>query len=233
MAILHKHNPLLRDRLTKYVESGNAEGLKSFMQSLTVSAFRTSGYLLAEEVLVKADNDIYWRLFITLVPTNAKAYLGTFLKAAVALYKVHKLELNIEVLRTFSQYCSSIDRKKILEAFLPCLLSHVEVKNLLNSLECDTEDNKSMTYMCLLRSQTLPCYYELFLWLNVDNNTAQTRQCIMHLIRMNTPMAYKMASLLKSYFDIENVPVTFSLNIESYQLSRLDQGYDKFKKMLS
>ena len=46
-------------------------------------------------------------------------------------------------------------------------------------------------------------------------------------------MAYKMASLLKSYFDIENVPVTFSLNIESYQLSRLDQGYDKFKKMLS
>ena len=53
MAILHKHNPLLRDRLTKYVESGNAEGLKSFMQSLTVSAFRTSGYLLAEEVLVK------------------------------------------------------------------------------------------------------------------------------------------------------------------------------------
>lgn len=101
MAILHKHNPLLRDRLTKYVESGNAEGLKSFMQSLTVSAFRTSGYLLAEEVLVKADNDIFWQLFITLVPTNAKAYLGTFLKAAVALYKVHKLELNVEVLRTF------------------------------------------------------------------------------------------------------------------------------------
>lgn len=230
MSNLHKHNPLLRNNLIKYVNTGNANGLKNYIQSLSVSEFRTTSYMLAEEVLIKATNDDFWTFFITIVPINAKAFLGTFLKAAVTMYENGTLSLKVDVVKRFAQACSSIDRKKVMEALLPCMRTPNEVQMLIDCMSIN--DDKCWAYPYLLKSQTLPCFYVLFILLKADD-VMHTRSCITYLIRVGTSLSFNMANVLKCYFDIDNVPVTFSLNIEDYKLSRLDQGYEQFKKILN
>ena len=53
------------------------------------------------------------------------------------------------------------------------------------------------------------------------------------LLMLKTQLAYNMASVLKQYFDIDNIPAVFSLHIEPYQLHRLDKGYETFVKVLT
>lgn len=230
MGILHKHNPLLHSKLSKYIKTNDSDGLTAFVQSLSVSEFRTAGFMLAEDVLVQAEDEAFWNFFFTLVTTNAKAFLGTCLKAAVKKYKSQQLTLNFVEWQQFAVECTVIDRKKVMEAFLPCLRTYQEVRSFVKSMSKE-EGEAKWAYPYLLKAQTLPCLYILFELLKIADGE-QVNQCVVQLIKMNTPLAYNMANILKRYFGINHIPVTFSKHIEDYQLNRLDQGYESFKKLL-
>ena len=210
MSILHKHNPVLQNKLQAYITAQDVNGLATCLQSLSVGEFRTAGYMLGEKVLVTATKDYFWKVFIQFTRQNAKAFLGTCLKAFVRGYKDKKFSLSIASLQTFATYCTQIDCKKTLEAILPILRTSDEV----------------------IKAHTLPCYYELFRLLKAEDE-AQIRQVIMLLVKRNDPITYSVANALKRYFDINGIPVSFSSHIEDYQLSCLDQGYDGFKKIIT
>ena len=229
MSILHKHNSVLQNKLQAYITAQDVNGLATCLQSLSVGEFRTAGYMLGEKVLVTATKDYFWKVFIQFTRQNAKAFLGTCLKAFVWGYKDKKFSLSIASLQTFATYCTQIDCKKTLEAILPILRTSDEVQQL-TSVFIQYE-GKSL-FADLIKAHTLPCYYELFRLLKAEDE-AQIRQVIMLLVKRNDPITYSVANALKRYFDINGIPVSFSSHIEDYQLSCLDQGYDGFKKIIT
>lgn len=229
MSNLIKHNPILRNKLASFIAKGDAQGLCLLLQSLRVSEFRTAGYLLAEQLLPQLASGDYWNFFLKVVPTFPKAYLGTFLKAGVRLYQQHKLQLNEEALSQFALQTNAIDHHKTMEAFLPLLAFPEEVETLLRALH-SYEARKAYTF--LLKANTLCTFYHLFCLLKLADEPALTKQVIALLLRQNKPISYNMASLLKQYFGLHDVPCTFALQIEHYKLSRADEGYASFKKVV-
>lgn len=121
MVSFHKHNPLLRSRLLAKIQSNNPAELLTTLSGLSVSESRTANYLLSEDLLMLLSAEQYWNFFSVIVPTNSKGYLGTFLKAAVKLYKQKQLVFDSGFLSDFASYATLIDVRKFLETMLPLL----------------------------------------------------------------------------------------------------------------
>lgn len=218
MTTVRKHNPALRQRLALLVEAGEAEMLADMLASLSHADRRTAGYLLAEELLPGiTDASHFWTLFGTLVDRDAKAHLGTMLKAAVALYRAGRIGLALPPL----EY-TEVDARKTAEALLPVLRTPSEVASLHPSK------------IALIRGGTVPCYYVLFQELKhlEGRPQIQTRFCL-ELIRRGDSLGFNMAALMQAYFGLPPVNATFSLRIEPFQLSRLDESYETFSKVLT
>lgn len=228
MITYKRYNPLLKNRLTFFTKKTDSSGLLALLRSLSVSDFRTAGYLLAEEILPTLEDEAYWRFFSVIVHSNTKAYLGTFLKAATRLYRERRLTLNKEALSAFSKVCSEIDKSKLLSSFLPLLRSPEEVGWLVKTFSVG-QPHEASPY--LIKAHTIPCFYQLFLLLKMAD-VADVHRVAITVMKQGDAMSYRMTSILKAYFALEGLPVQLSFNLEDYQLSRLDQGYESFAKTM-
>lgn len=229
MSTFQRHNAPLQQKLTLLVKGGKVEELRTYLQSLSSSYFRTAGFLLAETVLPTCEPNSFWTLFVGIVPTNAKAYLGTFLKAATKLYAAGKLSLDPTALQTFANTASVIDKQKVLQAFLPIIRQHEEVKCLVDMFYSTNEQ----VYALLIRAGTLPCYYVLFNLLKTSDDSVLIRHVAITLLKKGDGIAYNLVSIIKHYFGVEDLPAQLSLKVETYELSRLDTSYEKFVKTLT
>lgn len=84
----------------------------------------------------------------------------------------------------------------------------------------------------LMDYPTSATYYEIFCQLKhyADNRQLLYRYC-QSMLREGSDLSYNMASIMGLYFDLQ-LPASFALRLEPYQLSRLDGGYDNFKKLI-
>lgn len=228
MTTFKRYNPVLKNRLTLVAKRGDAEEMLNLLRSLSVSDFRTAGYLLAEEVLPTLGDELFWQFFSVVVPTNAKAYLGTFLKATARLYREHRLMLNEEILSSFAQTCSEIDKSKLLTSLLPLLRTPEEVGFMVRTF--GTGQLMAVSAY-LIKAHTVPCFYQLFLMLKMAE-PCDVQRVVINVMKQGDALSYRMTSILKAYFGLEGLPVQLSFNIEDYQLNLLDQGYERFAKMM-
>ena len=76
----------LRQLLRHVLQSGDYAALPATVAGLSHADRRQCGVLLGEELL-PAMGEEYWRIFAAVVPTDPKAYLGTFLKALSLLLR--------------------------------------------------------------------------------------------------------------------------------------------------
>ena len=230
MTLLKRHNPVLERSLRNYLKAGDTQGLRLFLEELSNQEFRTAGYLLSERLLLETTDgkDTFWHFFLELVPYNAKAYLGTFLKAAVTLYKEGKLQLDESALTQFSKTASPIDCRKLLRTFLPVLKFCMEVRQLMRLFSSDEIETQ---IAILMSAGTLPSYYEMFQqFKKLEHDSMMLRHYCILLMQRGDNLSYNMASIMQSYFGLGELPGTFSLRLRTYELSRLDGSYELFKK---
>lgn len=232
MTEVRRHNPVLRARLAACLSGDRPAALPELLDGLSNMDFRTAGYLLSEELLPGLESSgLFWTLFCEVVPRSPKAYLGTFLKAAAAIYLKGRLDLTDNRLCLFSRQATPIDSRKILETFLPIVRTDSEVRLLLR-LFCS--DNAADRAAFLFKAGTTLCYYRLFQVLKTMDNSPDVlrRYCIL-LMRKGDRRSFNLAGILCRYFDIANLPGTFSLRLQPYQQSRLDESFDSFCKILN
>ena len=87
--------------------------------------------------------------------------------------------------------------------------------------------------MVLLKASTTASYFLLFKQLKeMDAEPAYLRRIAVELIRKGDKCSFNFAAILQRYFDLGNLPGTFSLQMPPYELSRLDQSFDHFLKIL-
>lgn len=231
MTCVHKHNSRLYDRLKPLVAEGNTSALIKLLEQLSHSEFRTASYMLAEDLLPQQTvSSDFMNLFFDVVSQNPKAFLGTFLKAASKLYTKDVLDLNDERFAGFSKICSDIDCRKILESLLPVVTSLEDAYLLLDLFARTTE----LRLNALQRANTTLCYYILFRALRQEEgNKALIRHHYVLLLKKGNKQSYNLASIMRHYFDLHDLPGQFSLKLQPYELSRLEMTYDIFKKILN
>ena len=177
MINVRKHNPVLLNRLKQLFEAGDVAALNKTLNTLSAADFRTAGYLLADNLLSEYP-DLFWKCFLTIVPTRPKAYLGTFLKALVLIYQKDREQLNFVALECFAkEYASPIDSRKCLEYLLPILETLEEINRLLLIFEPETPKSRAIL---LLKAGTPLSYYLFFKTLvSADEEKATVREyCI-------------------------------------------------------
>lgn len=232
MVNVHRHNPALRLRLKSLIDSGDGKGLLAVLQALNNREQRTAGYLLGEELLATMrEPQAFLDIFLVVVSANAKAYLVTFLKAARELYGTGQLSLTDERWTAFAATASAVDCCKVLDTLLPVANKADEVAALLQNFATDSAEEQ-ITY--LLRSGTTASYYYLFRLLQrVEDQRELLRRCYVGLVQRGEHRSFNMACIVRSYFDLHELPGNFSLNLQPYQFSRLDLTPESFAKVLN
>lgn len=231
---IRRYNPRLNARLRMLVAQKEHSELLSLLESLSNSDARTAGFLLGEAILaeeVKCSED-FWQMTFVVVTVNPKAYLGTFLKAARSLYKKGVLSISDESLsmEAFARQASAIDCRKVLGALLPVVRSPEEFEKLLR-LFC--EDSAKVRADILLQTATPMAYYMFFRELKaMDADKEVLRLYAVKLIKKSDSLSFNLAGIISLYFDVRDLPGRFSLHLEPYELSRLENSPEQFLQIL-
>lgn len=231
MTVIRRHNPVLKQRLLHLLQAGDVEGVRQYLTTLSCTDFRTATWLLGDELCVQAElrTDAFWPLFVALTSFNAKAFLGTMLKAAVRLYNKEYVAFDAAALRPFAAKATSIDATKTLQAFLPTLRTADEVQSLLSLFPVMPQQQVVLLTQHLTPATCFVLFLALRQW---EHDTALLRQTTFTLLRSPHKLAYNMASIIVHYFGLKDIPAAFSLTLQPYELSRLEVSEELFKKML-
>ncbi len=223
MINIHRHNPILRERLSFFIKTRNASGMGQMLEQLPHSAFRTAGYILAEDLLpALRDGSAFMDFFLRLVPQSPKAYLGTFLRAAVRLHAGGVLSLSDSRWADFATKASSIDSRKLLDTFLPLAETVQEIVFLLKTFCAPTLEAQGPF---LLKAGTAVSYCHLFHLLRLaEGDDSTLKHYYVLLLRKGDQRSYNMASIIRVYFGLSNLPGNFSLQLKPYQLGRIEDS---------
>lgn len=228
-------NSVLKAQLSVFIRAGKTEALRDYLMTLRNADFRLAGMVLADKDLwTNAD---FWAFATTLVSTNSRAFLGTMLKAALLQ------GLTIPT-KAFADACTTtIDCRKALEALLPKATSPTNVKTLLQMFREDmssassdvaTSSSTLSREALLFKVGTAPAYFVLFNLLKQhEDDAAYLRRYGVELIRKGDKRSFNLACIIKEYFALPELPGTFSLSLQPYELSRLDTSYDTFLTIIN
>lgn len=220
---------VLKAQLAVFIRGGKSEALRDYLLTLRTADFRLAGTVLADKTLWEMLNTEsavadFWTFAAVLVAADSRAFLGTMLKAAIAL------RLNAPT-PAFAVACTTaIDCRKVLEALVPTAATPMEVNALLQAFASEESVNEAV----LFKVGTAPAYFVLFNLLKQHEDDAPyLRRFGIELIRKGDKRSFNLACIIKEYFGLPELPGTFSLSLQPYELSRLDTSYDTFLTIIN
>ena len=223
------YHPLVANRLRMLLAARDWQAIPLYLDTLSNAQFRTAGYMLGEMLMPELPEDDFWTLAQTLVSYNSKAFLVTLLKS------VGQRDFDVES-KGFVKFCKSIkhnqiDTQKLLLNLLPILRHPNEIVWLFKLVGL-TDYELRIPY--LIRTVSMPASYVLFHTLKyMEHDRALLIRTVCFLIKRGDDKSFNFASILKSYFGLDEVKGTFSLSIEPYQLARLEGSYEAFCQALN
>ena len=224
----------LRSQISTFISLHNPEGLLDYLKSLRNADFRAAGIVMSDfKCWENVDEAGFWHFFLVLNTDNARAYLGTLLKAAVARHHVQPLSFeNEEFVYFATEVATNIDCRKTLEAFLPLVSTPEAMERMLQRFSFSQEPLIARA-MFLLRINSPVALFLFFRMLKeVDHDLPLIRRFAVELIRIGDKKSYNMACILRDYFGLSALPGIFSLQLAPYELSRLETKFDYFVKIL-
>ena len=229
-------NSMLTIRLKRMLESKEHEEFVDCLQNLSHSDFRSASVLLADSLLVNISEEDYWSLFRRLLEVDSKAFLGTVLKAAVL--RLNRSELDIRhngflvVSNYLNTYEKEIDKRKILERLLPCIQAESNIEFLFERLHIN-DPRKRIEYL-VCGELTMAGAFVLFKTLRfLEHDKPFLTKCCRFLMKKGGGLSFNLASLIKVYFDLQDLNGTFSLRLQPYETGRIETSYEAFLKVMS
>ncbi|MBP5629327.1 MAG: hypothetical protein J6X27_05745 [Bacteroidaceae bacterium] len=231
-----RYDAVIYCKLQAFARVADWQGMLAYLQGLSNSAFRTASYVLAEHVLPPLEAENFWKCFHTVALTNTKAFLMTFLKAALQKYHAQTLDFQnshfVDFARATMEESVSLDRQKTLKAILPVLRTPIEVQSVLDAF-CGTGHERKLNYL-VFADESLACYYVTFCLLRQIDHTPDLQvKMLRQIIRRSTPLAYNFVSIMRAYFGLEQIRGNYSLSLQPYELSRIENGYDAFLQVMN
>ena len=206
----------------------------TMINSLGASALRVASTRLADYVLPKLRGDDFWSCMAEVVPQNRRALLGTFLKVGVVLYAEGHINIDSCPLKRFAKETvankATIDRSKTLRALLPVLRTSSEVGQLLDWFDVPVgRERVEVLADCL---SPAVCYVIFQEMRRLDGDEELLTHLCHRLLAHKERLGFNLVSICRLYFDLPAVKGTFSLSLNTHQLSSLEQGEETFGRLL-
>ncbi len=214
--------------LAPLVQARDWQGLSAYLGSLSHSQFRTAGYVLGERIGPELGDKEFWELAGVLTAMNGRAFLVTMLKSAL----VRGVDTNSEGFRPFCLQVrgNAVDRQKTIVRLLPAIGSTEGIESLFAMLGVPAGAER-VPY--LLRVDTLPASYALFVALRfAELDRPLLVRTLRSLVRKGDNRSFNLASLLKTYFGLDEVTDVFARPVAPYELSRIAGSYKAFVEAL-
>lgn len=226
---MDKHyNPAIYAQLQKLAANEDWQGVVSYIGTLSNAQRRTAGYLLGERILPGLKEDEAWMLVQVLTKHDAKAFLVTMTKPLALRLADGSLHLRSTGARAFLAQVrdNDIDRQKVASLLLPVLDQPDDIRWLLRHL--DVEEGRDRLAL-LLRIPTKAASYALFCTLRYAEHDRPLLVRTAHfLIQRGDGLGFNLASLIRTYYGLDEVKGTFSLHVQPYQLARIESSFDAF-----
>lgn len=217
--------------LSQYIEKGDWDGLIRQLDKMTNSEFRRSEGIVREQ-MKKLSNNMFWEGYSRLVKYRKQSFLSCILSVG-RLVKNDELDFVSEgalELARWTREESPESAAKILKMAIPLLSTENQMTGIRRLF--DVADEKEWISI-LTKEETPLAYYMLFKALQTVENQDETYKCCLNLMRKGNDISYNMASIIKSYFGVDQLKTTFSLQVAPYELSFLDKSYENFEHILT
>ena len=218
--------------LEPYIKNRDWDGLSHHLGAVSNAEFRRLQTVMRETVMSRLSNAEFWAAYLHLLMFRRQAFLPCAL-AAKGLAKTGKLDFDCQEAREVAAWMHANSPEsvvKVIRMMVPILTSAQQIEGLFRLFEWDNERECALV---LVKESTPYAYYVLF---NVLRRAADNRQLLVAacqaIMKKNDDMSFNMASLLRSYFDLHEIKSTFSLQIEPYELSYIEQSYENFEHIL-
>ena len=222
------YNPALYARLQQLAGQSDWQGVLSYIRTLSNAQFRTAGYMLGERIMPALGEAATWEMACVLCNDDAKAFLVTLMKTIAERIGNGELHLRSTGARTFLAQVkgNAIDRQKAAMQLLPVLASPDDIRWLMRHL--DIEEGRDQLAL-LLRVPTKAASYALFCTLRyAEHDRPLLIRTAQFLIQRGDGLGFNLASLIRTYYGLDEVKGTFSLHVQPYQLARIEASYDAF-----
>ncbi len=221
-------------------EGRDWDGLQPYLEGLSNSHFRTAGYVLGERLLPQVAAEDFWAVARRLILWQPKAFTVTIAKAATPRFVAGTLRLEDEGFRALARELEGeghvIDREKLLLQWLPAVKHPEAAEKLFNVLGVQAPRRR---VEFLMQNDSVCAAFVMLRTLRFEEHD---REYLVHVCRQlihraasqttgsGERLGFNMASLLRTFFDLPEIRGTFSLQLEPYELSRLDTDYEVFKR---
>lgn len=223
---------LKTENILTLISTKDWDGLYQQFQSASNADFRRMETLVRERVMPQLSNTEFWEAYLHLLMYRRQAFLPCILGVA-GLAKADALDVDCKEAKEVASWIQEHTPEsaaKIVRMAIPLLTTANQIEGFLRLFEYHDERDCATV---LVKESTLYAYYVLF---NVLRRAADNRQLLVAvcqaIMKKNDDMSFNMASLLRSYFDLNEIKSTFSLQIEPYELSYIEQSYDNFLHVL-
>ena len=182
--------------------------------------------MLGERLLLDSPVDVYWRMTTSLFRYDSRAYLVTLMKTFLLRMKRGTASLSDEAFGRMAAEFNDVERQKVALLLLPDMQTPKQVEQLFSVLGI-AKGREQMVY--LVRIDTLPCLFLLLRSLRyIEHDRAEVLQVARQLMKRGTGGSFNLASIVKVAFGLDELSGTFSLRLQPYQISRLEQSYEAF-----
>lgn len=233
MINVHSYDTNLAIKLRPLIEEYKWSELCDVLNTLSNAQFRTAGVMLGGSLSDKLPDEIYWSFFSAMISYNVRAFLGTLLKQVVQRLQNGTLSIHSEAAVQSLHRLSSndIDVQKTLSALLPLMNTPEEIEELFTNLNV-TDYSKRMAP--LLKTTTIPCAFMLLRTLKyMEHDRLLLIRTTHYLMKRGDSLSFNLASLFKTFFALDEVRGTFSLQLQPYELARIEQSYQAFYNTIS
>lgn len=223
-------NSMLSDRLRRFVELKDYEGLTACLSRLSHSQFRVAGQILGGQICDGLSADAFWELFDALWTYNSKAFLVTMLKAFTKGMQEQRLSLADDGFRLMADKLSAsrVEVQKTLRTLLPTLSSPDDVQLLFNCL--GLLEMSAWIPFLLNAFHTATAFVLLRALHYVEADRALLLRVGTHLVSRGDGLSFNVASIIKAVYGLDELRGTFSLRLQPFQLARTEASFEAFQQ---
>ena len=190
---------------------------------------------MGECLMQATSNDDFWEVMHRLIRWQPKAFVVTMAKAATPRLVNGTLTINDAGFIRLAEYLQSderwIDRQKLLMQWLPIIRDPQSIERLFDLMKVD-DPRKRGDF--LLRIDGMAAAFVLLRTLRFEEHDREwMAQTCRALMKRGDSLSFNVASMIRAFFDLQEVKGVFSLHIQPFELSRLDTDYETFKRIAS
>ncbi len=222
-----------KNTIRTLIEAKDWAGLDNLFARQSNADFRRTEALVRDSVMPHLSNGDFWETYMHLLMYRRQSFLACVCSIS-GLAGTGELDFDCPQAVELAQWLYQTSPEsvaKVVRMAVPSLVSGSQILALFRLF--GSMDEKSR--VAVLVKETSPhAYYALFETLRqVPDDRQLQRAACLAVMRKSDDLSFNMASILKSYFGLDDIRSSFSLRIEPYELSSIDKSYDNFLRVLT